>query len=151
MRRKDKEITDRDEIEAIINQSQVCRLAMADGDHPYVVPLCFGYEDNKLYFHSANMGKKLNILRRNPNVCFEFDKDCNARAADSACDWGMQYKSVIGYGKVSFIESDTSRREALDIIMRQYGGKGESYPDTKIKNTVIFKVDIDKMTGKFSA
>ena len=150
MRRKDKEITDRDEIEAIINQSQVCRLAMVDGGCPYVVPLCFGYEDNKLYFHSANKGKKLNILRRNPNVCFEFDIDCNARTAENACDWGMQYKSVIGYGKASFIESDTSRREALDIIMRQYGGKEGSYPDAKVKNTVIFKVDIDNMNGKFS-
>lgn len=150
MRRKDKEITDRDEIEVIINQSQVCRLAMADGDRPYVVPLCFGYEDNKLYFHSANKGKKLNILRRNPNVCFEFDIDCKARPGDSACEWGMRYRSVIGYGKASFIESDTSRREALDIIMRQYGGKAGDYPDAMVKNTGILKVDIDNMTGKFS-
>ena len=150
MRRKDKEISERNEIEKIITQSQVCRLAMTDGDRPYVVPLCFGYEDNALYFHSAIKGKKLNILRRNPNVCFEFDIDCNVRAADKACDWGMQYRSVIGYGKASIVESDRSRHKALDIIMRQYGGKAESYPDGKVKHTLIIKVDIDMMTGKFS-
>lgn len=150
MRRKEKEITDRAEIEAIIAKAQVCRLALADEGRPYIVPLCFGYEDNTLYFHSANTGKKLDILKKNRQVCFEFDVDCEVRTGPEACKWGMLYRSVIGYGKASFVESPASKRQALDIIMRQYGSNLNDYPDAKVRNTVVIRVDIDSLTGKFS-
>ena len=75
MRRKEKEITDKTAIESIILRSSVCRLALSEDNHPYIVPLCFGYKDNTLYFHSALEGKKLDIMKNNNNVCFEFDID----------------------------------------------------------------------------
>ena len=59
MRRKDREINDKFAIESIIRKASVCRLAMVDGNRPYIVPLCFGYQGDALYFHSANVGKKL--------------------------------------------------------------------------------------------
>jgi nitroimidazol reductase NimA-like FMN-containing flavoprotein (pyridoxamine 5'-phosphate oxidase superfamily) len=149
MRRKDREITDRAEIEAIITKAQVCRLAMADEGRPYIVPLCFGYEDNKLYFHSANTGKKLDILKKNQQVCFEFDVGCEVRTGPEACNWGMLYRSVIGYGMASFVESPASKRRALDIIMRQYGSNLNDYSDAKVRNTVVIRIDIDSLTGKF--
>ena len=90
MRRKDKKITDRAEIESIILKSSVCRLALADQLQPYIVPLCFGYRDNTLYFHSALSGKKIEIIKKNNRVCFEFDIDCEAITSDKACDWGMK-------------------------------------------------------------
>jgi len=64
MRRREKQITDRSQIEAIIARSQVCRLALSDGGQPYIVPLCFGYRRSRLYFHSAAAGRKIDILRR---------------------------------------------------------------------------------------
>jgi nitroimidazol reductase NimA-like FMN-containing flavoprotein (pyridoxamine 5'-phosphate oxidase superfamily) len=73
LRRADKEITDRDEIESIIRKSLVCRLGLTDNARLYIVPLCFGYTDNRLYFHSATEGRKIEILKRNNEVCFEFD------------------------------------------------------------------------------
>ena len=73
MRRKDKEISDTKEIEEIIKRAKVCRLAMTDENRPYMVPLCFGYSEGVLYFHSANRGKKLDILNKNNRICFEFD------------------------------------------------------------------------------
>ena len=89
MRRKDKEITDKAEIESIIGSSMVCRLAMTDKNRPYIVPLCFGYKDNTLYFHSAGQGKKLDILKKNNLVCFEFDIDYEPIKEDKAYDWLM--------------------------------------------------------------
>jgi len=149
MRRKDREITDRAEIETIIAKAQVCRLAMAHENLPYIVPLCFGYKDNALYFHSANTGKKLDILKENREVCFEFDIDCEVRKGSEACEWGMLFRSVIGHGRASFVESSAAKRRALDIIMRQYGSNQTDYPDAKVRNTVVIRVDIDSMTGKF--
>jgi nitroimidazol reductase NimA-like FMN-containing flavoprotein (pyridoxamine 5'-phosphate oxidase superfamily) len=150
MRRKDKEITDSAEIESIIRRSIVCRLALADQNQPYVVPLCFGYRDRTLYFHSASEGKKIDMLKKNSSVCFEFDVDYEIIKSDNACDQGMKYKSVIGFGKASFIEDVESKHRALDVIMEQYGGRASSYPDTRLKNTVVIQVDIEQMTGKRS-
>ncbi len=148
MRRADKEITSKAAIEEIISRSLVCRLALADENRPYIVPLCFGYKDNSLYFHSAVQGKKIDIIKKNNRVCFEFDIDYEVIKADKACEWGMQYKSVVGFGQASFLEDSESKRRALDIIMTQYSGESSPYPETKLKHTVIIKVDIEQMTGK---
>ena len=150
MRRKEKEITAIAEMEEIIGQATVCRVAMADGDRPYIVPLCFGYEDRTLYFHTGRKGKKIDILKKNPNVCFEFDHDCRVLPQPDACDWGMAYRSVIGYGEASFVTSPEKKRRALDLIMRQYNGNAGPYPDANIKATAIICVKIRHMTGKKS-
>jgi len=150
MRRKDKEIRDSAEIESIISRSMVCRLAMADKNRPYIIPLCFGYKDHTLYFHSAGQGKKIDVLKKNNLVCFEFDIDYEPIKSDNACEWGMKYKSVIGFGTASFIEDFESKRRALDIITQHYSGESFDYPEAKLKHTVIIKVNIEHMTGKYS-
>ena len=150
MRRKDKEITDLGEIEDIIAGAVVCRLAMVDGDRPYMVPLCFGYDNRTLYFHTGLKGKKIEVLNKNPNVCFEFDEGCKVLKQPEACDWGMAYRSVLGYGKASFVTSLDQKRLALDVIMRQYGGGAGHYPDANLKATRIIRVEIRHMTGKYS-
>ncbi len=148
MIRKDKEITDRNESESVIEKSLVCRLAMADEGFPYIVPLCFGYENNSLYFHSAVKGKKLDILRKNSKVCFEFDIACEIKPVEKPCNWGMKYKSVVGFGKASFIDDHESKHRAMDIIMRHYSDDTFEYSESALKSTVIVKVEINSMTGK---
>lgn len=150
MRRKEKEITDRTFIESIILRSSVCRIALSEDNRPYIIPLCFGYKDNTLYFHSAREGKKLDILRKNNNVCFEFDIDHEIMEAKNACEWGMKYRSVIGFGKASVIDDPESKRRTFDIIMQHYSGRSFTYPEAALKDTVIIKVEIESMTGKKS-
>ncbi len=150
MRRKDKEIIELSEIESIINRSLVCRLAMSDENGPYMVPLCFGYHDNSLYFHCANTGKKIDMIQKNKRVCFEFDIDCEIIKTDKPCKWTMKYKSVIGFGNASLIKDLPSRQKALDIIIGHYGGKSFAYSESKIKNITVIKVSIESMTGKSS-
>jgi len=150
MRRKEKEITDRAVIESIILRSSVCRLALSEDNRPYIVPLCFGYKDNTLYFHSARKGKKLDILRKNNNVCFEFDIDHKIAEAEKACKWGMKYQSVIGYGNASLINDPESKRRAFNIIMQHYSGRPFTYAEAALKDTVIIKVEIESMRGKKS-
>jgi len=150
MRRKEKEITDKTVIESIILKSSVCRLALSEDNHPYIVPLCFGYEDNTLYFHSAREGKKLDILRNNNNVCFEFDIDHQIVEAEDACGWSMKYRSVIGFGNASIIDDPELKTKALDAIIKHYAGKLLKYTKAKLKGTVIIKVEIESITGKKS-
>ena len=150
MRRSDKEITDKKAIEDIILRSKVCKLAMCEKNMPYIVPLCFGFKNNTLYFHSAPKGKKIEILTKNPNVCFEFEIFTQVIKSVKACKWGMKYRSVIGFGKAGFIAADDLKRQAFDIIMNQYADGSFIYEEALLKSTVIIKVEIHSMTGKQS-
>lgn len=150
MRRADKEIADQKEIEDILRQSTVCRLALIDAGRPYLVPLCFGYDADVLYFHSAPVGKKIDLLKKNRNVCFEFDTDTIAVPADTSCGWTMRYRSVIGYGIAGFVEDLAEKRGALDVIMRQYAEGAHNYSDETLRKIVVIKVEIQEISGKKS-
>lgn len=150
MRRKDKEIKNIVEIENVLARATVCRLAMCENNQPYVIPLCFGYKDNALYLHCSREGRKLDILKKNNNVCFEIDIEHEIIKAGQACDWGMKYKSVIGFGKAMFIKDFEQKCKALDIIMQPFSKDTFEYPANAIENTVVIKVQIESMTGKKS-
>lgn len=151
MRRSDKEITDKKAIEDIISRSKVCKLAMCEKNIPYIVPLCFGFKDNTLYFHSALKGKKIDILKKNPNVCFEFEILTQVIQSAEACKCGMKYRSVIGFGTAGFITNEDLKRQALDVIMNQYADGSFIYEEASLKSVIIIKVEIHSMTGKQSS
>ena len=90
------------------------------------------------------------FLKRYNTVCFEFDIDYEPIKADNACEWGMKYKSVIGFGKAYFVDGFEAKCAAMDIIMQQYSDGTFDYPKTKVKNTVFIRVEIEHMTGKQS-
>lgn len=150
MRRKDKEISDASDITAIISKAAVCRLGMVNGDKPYIVPLSYGYQDNALYFHGALKGQKIDLIKENPNVCFEFDIAVEAIGEEEACDWSMKFQSVIGFGKATLIEGLEGKRQALCVIMAQYSDKEFQFPEKMVNATAVIKVEIEKMTGKQS-
>ena len=151
MLRKDQEITEQSAIESVIRASLVCRLALSNNDRPYIVPLCFGYQDNTLYFHCGVKGRKLEILKKNPNVCFEFEVNVDVLKAEEACSWNMQYQSVIGFGRAALLEDMEEKQKAVGIIVRQYSDKTLQLPDTTLRKTIVIKVPIDSMTGKRSS
>lgn len=150
MRRMDKEIADRTEIEDILRKSTVCRLALVDAGRPYLVPLCFGYDAGVLFFHSAPAGKKIDLLKKNRNVCFEFDTDTMVLPADISCGWTMRYRSLIGYGIASFVEDLGEKRAALNVIMRQYAEGTHGYSEEKLLKTAVIKVEIQEVSAKKS-
>jgi len=150
MRRKEQEITDRTAIESVIAKSTVCRLALSEDDRPYIVPLCFGYADNALYFHTAREGKKIDILKKNNRVCFEVDCDHELVSNENACKWSMKYRSVVGFGKAFVKEDPESKRKALDSIMQHYGGRPSDYSASIMEKMLVIKVEIKSMRGKHS-
>ena len=150
MRRKEKEITDLKEIEKILQESTVCRLAMVDEDKPYMVPLNFGYRDGYLFFHSAKEGRKIDVIQKNPNVCFEVDQLIKFKKAKTACEWGVEYKSVIGSGRAQLLDKLDEKIVALNVIMSHYSDRTFDYPDEALEKTLVIKVQIERMTGKQS-
>ena len=150
MRRKEKEIFEESAIETVINNALVCRIGMIDGNRPYVVPLCFGYQDNGIYAHSSLKGKKIDAIKKNQNVCFEFDINTEIVPADTACKWEMRFQSVIGFGKAVFLDDPDEKRKGLDIIMRHYTNQKFHFPDDVLIKTGVIKIEIESMTGKQS-
>ena len=150
MRRSEKRIEDEPAIKAVIQQSLVCRLGLSDGYQPYVVPLSFGHEDGFLYFHAALEGRKIEMIRRNDHVCFEFDINAEIVECQEVCDWGMRYQSVIGFGKAVILDDIEEKRRALEIIMRQYSDRSFLFPEKSVARTAVIKVAIESMAGKQS-
>jgi len=152
MRRKDREIKDISELELIISGSDVCRIAFADNNLPYIVTMNFGYSGGErpcFYFHCSNEGKKLEMLKNNNFVCFELDTDHEIYEGENGCDWGMRFSSIIGYGRISVLWEREQRIAGLNSIMSHYSDReGFSYDERVLENTTILRLDIEEMTGK---
>jgi len=148
MRQKDREIKDRKAIDDIIKRCLVCRLAMCDDGQPYVIPLNFGYDGGNLYFHAALEGSKIDIIRRNNRVGFEFDILHEIVRTESACKWNTKYESVVGTGTAEMINDMRDKKVALEWIMRQYGSEAKDFPEEIVKKTLILRVRILEISGK---
>ena len=152
MRRKDREIFEITDIEKIIRKADVCRIALVDGNKPYIVALNFGYKSGNpsvLYFHCANTGRKINIIEKNNIACFQMDIDHELVSAKKACGYTMKFKSIVGYGKIYKVTENHEKVEGLNMIMKQYTGKDKfEYEDKILDVTTILRLEIDEMSGK---
>jgi len=148
MRRTEREIKDRGAVEEILERAKVCRLALSDHNQPYIVPLCFGFQDDRLYFHSAPEGKKIDILKANPSVCFEVDVDFQVLQADVPCKSSSRYRSVIGFGSARLLEDADDKRRALDAIMRHYAEGPFEYSGGEVEKVAVIEVEVESLTGK---
>ena len=152
MRRKEKEITNTREINAIIQKAKVCRLGLAVDNTPYIVPVFFGYENNCLYIHCAKEGRKLDMIRQNNTVCFEMEGDTEITNRDkSPCQWSSAYRSVIGWGSASILENPEEKKQALDVIMKHYSNRTPfEYNKKAVEEVVIIKIVVAHLSGKES-
>jgi nitroimidazol reductase NimA-like FMN-containing flavoprotein (pyridoxamine 5'-phosphate oxidase superfamily) len=148
MRRNDREITDRKDIDDIIRRCRVCHLAMCDERQPYVVPLNFGYDGCFLYFHAAREGRKIDIIRRNNRVGFEFDILHDIVISDKACNCSARYESVIGSGIAVIVDTIEDKIAALKWIMRQYENGARDFIEKKLDDTLVIRVEILEISGK---
>lgn len=153
MRRTDREVTDPAAIDAIIRACPCCRLGLRDGEGVYLVPLNFGFANvdgqRTFYFHSAPEGHKIDLLRQAKTVAFELDSGCAVTPGTTACSHSANYRSVMGQGRVRFLETQTDKRAALTEIMRQNTGKDDwTFPDEAVDRVAVFVLDVQTITAK---
>jgi nitroimidazol reductase NimA-like FMN-containing flavoprotein (pyridoxamine 5'-phosphate oxidase superfamily) len=154
MRRKDKEITSVDKKIKILEKNKVCRVALSQNDLPYIIPLNYGYsfENNKLtlYFHSALEGKKMDIIKENNNACFEIDCDCKLIENEKPCSYGYEFKSIIGFGKITIVRTIEEKIHGLNILIKHQTGKETKYHFTEeaLEKVIVYKIEIEEFTGK---
>ncbi|QOX81015.1 pyridoxamine 5'-phosphate oxidase family protein (plasmid) [Trichlorobacter lovleyi] len=148
MRRKDREITDRTEIDEIIKATNLMHIALVDGDMPFLVPVFYAFDGTALYFHSAQAGSKIEILKRNNNVCFEISIDNGFIESEEPCDFEAKHRTVIGIGKAVFVEDTADKIKALDLIVAHFTKKKFEYPKTNLDRTAVIRIDIVSIKGK---
>lgn len=111
----------------------------------------YAYKNNNIYLHSSSKGKKIEILKKNNNVCFEIDLNQELHPSEIPCNWTMKYDSVIGQGTANFIEDFQEKKKVLNILMKKYSNKASwKYSDDMVEKVSIIKVIIDSFTGKRS-
>lgn len=148
MRRRSREITDRAEIDAILAGDKVMHLALARDNVPFLVPVFYGFDGAALYFHSASAGTKIEILKQNNRVCFEVTTEHGVVSADAACDFEARHRTVIGFGRASFVEDRAEKVKALDLIVSRFTERTFDYPPEKLGITRVIRIDIDSIKGK---
>lgn len=135
----------------IIQSCDVCYVSMVDKENkPYVIPMNFGFADNTILLHGAKQGKKIDILKNNPNICIVFSTDHQLRwqNEDVACSWSMKYRSVLAYGKVVFVDDIAEKQALLQQFMKNYSPKEFKYSKPSLEEVQVIKVSVDKMEGR---
>ncbi|MEA3238421.1 MAG: pyridoxamine 5'-phosphate oxidase family protein [Candidatus Bipolaricaulota bacterium] len=150
MRRSEKEIVDRSQIEAIIKRALVCRVALCDEGLPYVIPVNFGYDNGCLYIHGTHEGKKLDILKRNSKVAFEVDIDHALVAGKTPCSYTFNYRSVVGSGTAVILHNLSEKRKGMNAIVSHYAGNDDIYPDDALAKVTVVRIETSSMTGRQS-
>ena len=151
MRRKDREITDFDAIVQIIRACVSCVLGLNDDGFPYLVPMNFGMDIEEgqlyLYFHCANEGKKLDLIRKDNRVTFEMDCEHNFILYEERMSCTMGFASVIGHGTISFVPEE-EKLDALKILMRQYHAEDFRFNTDMVPATTVLRLKVSDVIGK---
>lgn len=152
MRRKDREVTDFDQMLQIMERCDCCRLGFHDGESTYIVPLNFGIvqEDGRLvlYFHSANEGKKLDLLRAQPRVGFELDTAHQLVPGETPGSCTFRYQSIIGHGEAALVSSAEEKIRGLDSIMVHYGQQPGAYPPALLERVAVIRLVVTDWSCK---
>ncbi len=150
--RREREVTDINEIKEILDKAMVVHIGMIDGDEPYVVPMNYGYtlENNELclYLHGATVGRKIDIMKENPKVFFELECDVTPFEGAYACQYGTAYASVMGMGKAEILENTEDKKSGLSIIMKTQTGKDFSFEDKMVSMVSVIKITATDFTAK---
>lgn len=148
MRRKEREITDKNEIDEILYKGKVMHLALSEDNSPFLVPLFYAYDGKSVYFHSAKAGTKIEILKKNKKVCFEVSIDNGIVESESACDFEARHRTVIGFGKAFFVENKEEKVGALNKIVAKFTEKKFEFPEGNLNATTVVRIEIDLLKGK---
>jgi Predicted flavin-nucleotide-binding protein len=153
MRRKDREVSGISEIRAIVERNQVCRIAVVDEGKPYIIPMNFGFaEENDcftIYLHCAKVGRKIDILKKNANICFEVDGAHELTEEETACEYSYNYESVVGFGKAEFVTETEEKKFGLNRVMWQCTKKdGFTFEEKALNAVCVIKIKLEKLKGK---
>ena len=152
MTKRERQVTDPEQILRILEEAKVLHLGMAVDNEPYVVPMNYGFsfegENLVLYLHSAVRGKKLELLQKNPNVFFSIDCDRIPFEGKVACQYGMSYSSIMGRGKARILTEPLEKQQAMTALMKTQTGKDFEFNAPLVSIVAVIRIDVSEYTAK---
>ena len=152
MTKREFRITDQEQILHILDTAKIVHVGLAVDNEPYVIPMNYGYtyEDGKLtlYLHSALKGKKLDMMRANPNVFFSIDCDRMPFEGRVPCQYGLVYSSIMGRGTATIVEDVEEKKQAMSILMKTQTGKDFTFEDRLVSIVAVIRIDVTEYTAK---
>ncbi len=151
IRRKEKEITDDKEIQAIIKDGKFTSISMSKENEPYIVTLSYGYDQvkNALYFHCSTEGQKIDFIKANQQVCGTIIED---NGYEEGC--GQAFRSVVYRGTITIITEIEEKKHGF-VILIDHLEKNPNETKKKLLNSedvyikpVILRLDIENITCK---
>lgn len=119
-----------------------------DDDYPYTVPVSYVLKEDKIYFHCAKEGHKIDSIKRNDKVTF-----CVIEKEEVIQDkFDTNFRSVTIFGRARILTDDTEKRYALGYLVEKYSPnyiqKGQIEIETGLNNVCVVEINIEHMTGK---
>lgn len=149
MRRFKQEITKEQCVELLKKEPRGVLSVMGEDGYPYGFPMNFTYDEKeeKIYFHCAKEGYKIDALRQNNKASFcVYDKGYRKEG-----EWPLNIQSVIVFGSIAFVSNPQKTEQKVRELGLKYYPTAESV-EVEIKNAVarvqLLEMTIDHMTGK---
>lgn len=147
MRRIKQQITEQECFEILKQEPRGILALYGENDYPYALPMNHLFLDNKLYFHAAKTGHKLDALEKNGRVSFcVMDKGFRKEN-----EWALNIKSVIIFGKIRKIDNADETMHIVRQLGLKYYPTAEEVEETlqkTISRVQLLELSIDHMTGK---
>jgi len=153
LRRRDKEIKNCQEVEELLSNALVGRLGTCSNNIPYITPVNFVYDKDKIYFHSAHEGRKIENIKYNQQVCFEIDEMISIiPGRRMPCGSTTEYKSVILFGDIRVVVDTEEKTFALNELIRKYAPEAPQLPRSSdaATRTNVLVIEVKEITAKQS-
>lgn len=148
MRRSEQEMS-REEIEAFIKENKVGRLGTINAKgYPYVIPLNYVYDEGRFIFHCAPEGEKLDNILAEPKVCFEIDSFMKIIPGEKPCNYTVQYRSVVAFGKAFVVDGLEKKLLLEKFVEGIIGEKPQSFTEEERQRVAVILMEVEWMTGK---
>lgn len=148
MRRKKQLLSEAETIRILKTCTSGVLGVTGDNGYPYTVPLSYAYEDNKLFFHFAKEGHKIDGIERNDKVTFcVIEKDEVIQKT-----FTTHFRSVIVFGRAKILTEDGEKRHALECLVEKYSPdyieEGKHEIESDWNRFCAAEIQIEHMTGK---
>ena len=153
MTRREREITDPQKIKEILGSCSYLHLGLVDEGRPYIVPLNYGLTEEDghyvIYLHAATTGRKLDIIKKNPDCCFTMERNVIPFEGKVACQYGTSYECIMGTGQITIVNDASEKMTALECIMNTQTGKdGFTFDERMVSIVSVMRIDVEELSAK---